>query len=234
MSMVSPGVSERGGFRTEPLLGCQFEMRARSHEVTVACHLWGSVFQASVWSASKVSSPTSSGRASRSTCESWIGVESSCAPWRISVGVVRSAAGSLRRGDPARPAQEGAGSDHRVAGDHRAPDHRAPRPLRRRESEPRRLTETAVQRRRHLRARRRCKSSAPQPGAVQDDLHRRGQRRARRLPQPVRRAEHPRPPCRRTELGRGGKEDGPGANRDQGWPLGRKFTPDPFGVSNGA
>ncbi|MFV0373112.1 recombinase family protein [Microbacterium sp.] len=40
-------------------------------------------------------------------------------------------------------------------------------------------------------------------------------------------------PCRRPELGRRGKEDGPGANRDQGRTLGRKFTPDPFGVSNG-
>ncbi|MEI2621934.1 MAG: recombinase family protein [Candidatus Nanopelagicales bacterium] len=66
-----------------------------------------------------------------------------------------AAPSSLRRSHPARPAQEGAGPDHRVVGDHRAPDHRAPRPLRRRAGEPRRLAETAVQRRRHLRARRR-------------------------------------------------------------------------------
>ena len=90
--MVSPGVSERGGFRTEPLLGCQFEMRARSHEVTVACQRSGSVFQQRVWPASKVSSSMRSGRASRSACESRIGTESSRVPWRIRVGMVISAA----------------------------------------------------------------------------------------------------------------------------------------------
>ena len=56
---------------------------------------------------------------------------------------------------------------------------------------------------------------------------------AHRLPQPVRRAEPVWPPCRRPELGRRGEENVPGRNRYQGRTLGRKFTPDPFGVSDG-
>lgn len=47
------------------------------------------------------------------------------------------------------------------------------------------------------------------------------------------RAEHRRLAGRRPHLGRRGKEDGPGPNPDQGRSLGRKFKPDPFGVSNG-
>jgi len=78
----------------------------------VACHRSGSVFQESVWAASKASNSTSSGRASRSACESWIGTESSCTPCRMSVGVLRSAVlavqskdrSGMLRGRPARRA----------------------------------------------------------------------------------------------------------------------------------
>ncbi|MEZ7716202.1 hypothetical protein O3790_10845, partial [Micrococcus luteus] len=35
----------------------------------------------------------------------------------------------LRRSHPTRPPQEGAGQDHRLVGDHRTQDQRAPRPL---------------------------------------------------------------------------------------------------------
>ena len=45
--------------------------------------------------------------------------------------------------------------------------------------------------------------------------------------------EHPWRPRRRPELDRRSEENGPGGNRDQGRTLGRKFTPDPFGVSDG-
>ena len=59
--------------------------------MTVSCHRSGSVFQQRVWPASKVSSSTRSERAFRSACESRIGTESSRVPWRIRVGVARSA-----------------------------------------------------------------------------------------------------------------------------------------------
>ena len=60
-----------------------------------------------------------------------------------------AAPGPLSRSHPTRPHQEGAGPDHCVAGDHRAPDHRAPRPLRRRTCDPGRFDRSVGECRRH-------------------------------------------------------------------------------------
>ena len=94
-------------------------------------------------------------------------------------------------------------------------------------------TDPAIQRGRHLQDSRRREPPTVQPGAVQGDLRRRGQRRSGRLQDAVRRAEHRRLAGRCAHLGRRGKEVGPGSNLDQGRSLGRKFKPDPFGVDDG-